>query len=116
MAEINMSKTPPRGDIFDAFQDTLSKNEIAEVLKELFVEKKIYMMTDLTDDEIKLCTRIYMISDMKNIKYWKEGLSYFMMLVLSRNRKSRREILDAIRGYSKAEGLMAKINPANWRR
>lgn len=99
--------------MMDAFQQMQMKNEMAEVLKELFVEKKINMMTDLTSDEIKIATRIYMLSEMKDIKYWKTGLSYFMKIVLSRDRKSRKEVLQAISGYTRTEGVLSRLNPFN---
>ena len=102
--------------LMEQFQIEQNKNEIAEVLKELFVEGKINMITDLTPDEIKVATRIYIIADMKGLESWKKGLAFYMKLVLSRNRKSRKEILDAIKGYSSSQGLMSKLNPANWGR
>lgn len=111
--ELNIAPKGSDSKMLDAFQQMQMKNEMAEILKELFVEKKIYMITDLTSDEIKIATRIYMLAEMKNIKYWKAGLSYFMLLVLSRDRKSRKEILQAISGYSKPEGMLGRLNPFN---
>ena len=102
-------------NVLSALQTMQLKNEVAEVLKELFNEDKILMMTDLSPDEIKLVVRIRMIADMKKIKYWDKGLELFMKLVLSRDRKSRKEILEAIRGYSQSEGFLSKLNPANWK-
>ena len=96
------------------FQLASTKNEIAEVLKELFQESKINMITDLTPDEVRIATRIYIIADMKGLDSWKEGLAFYMKLVLSRNRKSRREILEAIKGYGSPTGLLSKMNPSNW--
>lgn len=101
------------GDIMSNFQQMQSKNEVAEVLKELFDEGKIYMIGDLTRDEIKLATRIYMIADMKKIDVWKKGLAFFMKLMLSKDRKSRKELLDAIRGYNQQQGFLQKLNPFN---
>lgn len=103
-------------NISDAFAKVTEKNEIAEVLKELFDKNKIYMITDLSKDEIKLATRIYMIAKMKKIKIWHEGLEFFATMVLSMNRKSRKELLDAIRGYNAQLGMFGKLNPANWGR
>ena len=111
--ELSIAPKGSDSKMLDAFQQLQMKNEMAEVLKELFVEKKIYMITDLTSDEIKLATRIYMLAEMKNIKYWKEGLNRFMLLVLSRDRKSRKEILQAISGYTKQEGVLSRLNPFN---
>jgi len=114
--EISIAPTGSDAKVLTAFQEMQMKSEIAEVLKELFKDEKLLMITDLTSDEIKLVVRIRMIADMKNIKYWNDGLDLFMKLVLSRDRKSRKEILEAIRGYSKSEGFLGRLNPANWNR
>jgi len=100
--------------IISPFQQMQVKNELAEVIKELFKDEKLLMITDLTSHEIKLVTRIRMIADMKNIKYWNDGLDLFMKLVLSRDRKSRKEILDAIKGFTQSKSMLQKLNPANW--
>lgn len=114
--EVTIAPTGADAKVLTAFQEMQMKNEVAEVLKELFRDEKILMITDLNSDEIRLITRIRMIADMKDIKYWKDGLDLFMKLVLSRDRKSRKEILDAIRGYTQTGGFLSKLNPANWKR
>ena len=100
--------------MLSSYQQVQLKNELAEVLKELFKDEKLLMITDLTSDEIKLVTRIRMIAEMKDINYWNDGLDLFMKLVLSRDRKSRKEILEAIKGYTQSKKFLGKINPANW--
>ena len=107
----NMPLTPNNPDLLKAFQEISNKNEMAEVLKELFDENKLYMIGDLTKDEIKLCTRIYVIAEMKNIEVWKTGLGFYMKLLISKDRKSRKEILDAIRGYQQERNMFQKLNP-----
>jgi len=37
-------------------------------------------------------------------------------LALSKNRKSRRELLEAIKGYNNQMGMLGKMNPRNWGR
>jgi len=69
------------------------------------------MIGDLSKDEIKLATRIYLIAELKKIEVWKRGLRFYMTLLISKNRKSRREILDAIKGYYTSPSFMEKINP-----
>ena len=108
-----MEKATPE-ELMKQFSVLQTKNEIAEVLKELFKGANIDMITDLTPDEIRLVTRIYIIADMKKLESWKNGLNYYMKLVLSKNRKSRREMLEAVKGYSSPQGLANKLNPANW--
>ena len=97
-------------DMLSAFSEMQNKNEMAQVLKELFEDKKIFMISDLTRDEIKLATRIYTIAELKNIGAWKTGLMFYCQLLLSKDRKSRKEVLEAIRGYAQ-QNLMQKINP-----
>ncbi len=104
----------PQAKMLSSFQQMQVKNELAEVLKELFRDENLLMITDLSSDEIKLVTRIRMIAKMKDIKYWNEGLDYYMKLVLSRDRKSRKEMLDAIKGYTQSKNMLQKLNPANW--
>ena len=113
LSPVNLGTTDAR--MLAEFQSTLQRNEVAEVLKELFVDKKICMITDLSIDEIKLATSIYILAEMKNIRYWKDGIDFYMKLVLSKNRKSRKEILEAIRGYTSPSGILSKLNPLNWR-
>lgn len=107
--EINAIATP---DISQQFQEASHRNEIAEVLRELFHENKIYLITDLSKDEIKLATRIYMLAEMKNIKAWKDGLRFFVTLMLSKDRKSRKELLEAMKG-SMNQSLFQRANPMN---
>lgn len=112
-----MVKSDLNQDIGDQFSQLQSKSEIAEVLKELFDTKKIKLITDLSPDEIKLCTRIFTISDLKNIPVWKKGLNFYLTLSLSKNRKSRRELIDAVRGHAEQrQGIFSKMNPMNWGR
>jgi hypothetical protein len=109
----NNPPSHPETDMLQAFQNLQQKNEIAEVMKELFDQEKILLITDLTKDEIKLCTRIYTIAEMKGLNAWKKGLGLYIKLMLSKDRRSRREILDAIRGYNSQQGLLQKLNPFN---
>ena len=96
-------------DMLNAFHSMESKNEIAEVLKELFDKSKLHMIGDLSKDEIKLATRIFLIADMKKIKIWTKGLNFYMTLLISKDRKSRKEILDAIKGYYTSPSFVNKI-------
>jgi len=101
--------------LMSSFANQQNKNELAEILKELFDEKKIQLITDLTKDEIKLVTRIVVIADMKGLSIWKSGIKTYLKLVLSKNRQSRKELLDAIRGAPMGGGgFMGRFNPMNW--
>lgn len=109
---MKMDKIPTtQEEMQSAFDLSQRQNEMAQVLKELFEENKITMITDLTKDEIKIATRIYMISKIKKIKIWEEGLFFYFKMLLNKDRKSRKEILDAIKGYSQRENFLQRINP-----
>jgi len=85
-------------DIVTRFQDSLQpKNETVEILKELFDKTKIGMISELRPDEIKLITRIRAIAELKDIKHWNTVTDWFMLLMLSNSRKSRKELIEAIR-------------------
>lgn len=103
-------------DVSQQFQQAQNRNEIAEILRELFVEDKIFLITDLSKDEIKLATRIYLIAEMKDIKAWKNGLKFYVKLMLSKDRKSRKELLEAMKGNIGQQNFMQKMNPFNPRR
>lgn len=105
-----LSTIPNTDDLMAQFQGMQQQNEMAEVLKELFDIEKTPLITDLTKDEIKLVTRIKMISEIKDIPVWDTGITLFMKLMLSHNRKSRKEILEAIQGYyNQRAGFLSKI-------
>lgn len=93
-----------------AFQNVQNRNEMTEILKELFEEKKIFMITDLSKDEIKLCTRIHTVAQIKKLKVWEDAIFFYAKIMLSRKRLSRREILDAIKGATQVTS-MNKLNP-----
>jgi len=96
------------------FNESQNKNEIAEVIKELFDKDKIYMISDLSPEEIRLFTKISMIGKIKGITLYDDALEMFAQLVLSKNRSSRKELLEAIRGYMGQQGFFQRMNPANW--
>jgi len=99
--------------LMDQFQQLNNKNDVTEVIKELFDMKKIYAIGDLTKEEIKICTRIKMIASMKKIPIWDEGLEFYCKILLSKDRKSRKEILDAVRGVQKEQSFLQRMNPFN---
>lgn len=95
--------------LLDDFHSLETKNEMADIIKELFDKKKIYMIADLSKDEIKLATRIWIIADMKGIGIWKTGLQFYVEALLSNKRKSRIEILEAIKGYFTKPSFLNKL-------
>lgn len=94
--------------LLSAFAGT-QQNQTVEILKELLDEKNIKLITELSNDQIKLCTRIHMIAEIKGLTIWQTGLKYYMTLLLSKDRKSRREILEAIKGaVSEQQGIFSR--------
>jgi hypothetical protein len=112
-ANVNVNS---QDDILAAFQAGQNKSEVAEVLRELFDKDKIYMITDMTKDELKIAIRIYMIAEIKGFEHWKKALYYYCMMLIARDRKSRREIIDALKGYTNPMSLGQRMNPMNWGR
>lgn len=109
--------TLPSDDVLlQQFQTSQDKNEIVEVLKELFDQEKIKLITELDDDEIRLITQILVVAKLHNIEIWEEAVHYFMMLMLSRKRKSRNEIIDSIKGYGERVRGFSRLLPQNWGR
>jgi hypothetical protein len=105
-----------RLDMGSADMDILHKNQMLETIRELFNEDKLFMISDLTRDEIKLCTRIHGIAVLKNIPEWDELLESYVKFLLSHRRESRREIIKAIAGLNSKKTLGERLNPANWGR
>ena len=96
-------------EIAQKFAEMQNKSEIAEVLKELFDVNKIDIIGDLTKDEIRLITRIKMVAELKDVAVWKKGINLYTTLMLSCDRKSRKELIDAVRGYQQPQGFMGKM-------
>ena len=97
-------------DIASSFARTQEKNEFLEILSKLFEKENIELITDLSEDEIKLITRIKTIADLKQIDVYKDAVKYYMELRLSCKRKSRSEIVEAVKGYMMGMGANKIFN------
>lgn len=86
-------------DIVNQFLENRDKNETVEILKELFDSNKLRMITDLTEDEISVITRILGIAKLKQIPVYDDIINIYIALMLSKKRKSRFEIIDALKGF-----------------
>ena len=62
-------ETMPKAQIelLSRFAESKDKSEVVEILQQLFDKTKINMITDLTPDEIKLITAIFVLSKMKKL-------------------------------------------------
>lgn len=94
----NTDRAKENSSLLDQFANASEKNETVEVLKELFDKNKLELITDLSPDHISLITRMLVLSDLKNIPQWKQGIKTFMELRVSKNRLSRTELIKAISG------------------
>ena len=83
-----------------SFTESQDKNEFLDILKNLFDKSSIELITDISKDEAKLITRIRTIAELKDIPIYENALGCYMELCLSVGRKSRREIIEAVKGYS----------------
>lgn len=88
-------------DLVSQFLENRDKNEMVEILKELFDNQKLRMITDLTEDEISMITRILGIATLKKIPIYDDIINIYLALMLSKKRKSRFEIIDALKGFNR---------------
>lgn len=108
--DISNMDSATKQNILDSFATASEKNQYVEVLKELFDVTKLKLITDLKSDHVSLITRMLVISDLKDIKEWKDGIDIFMQLRISKDRKSRKELISAIKGVmSEKRGIMDKV-------
>jgi hypothetical protein len=84
-------------DVMQVEEKKTLESAIFDVLKELSDKKKSDILTELSDNEIKLITRLEMISTMRNNKRYREAAEMVMKLRISKNRKSRAEIIAGIK-------------------
>lgn len=92
------------------FSKQQNLSDVVKVLQELFDVKKLRLITDLSEDEIKLITRIRLVANIKDIPIWDQGLDEFMAMQLSKKRRSRSEIIDAIKGYTQQkQGFLPRL-------
>ena len=105
-------------EVANSFTQVNNSSDTAESINHLFDTdkelKKIYQITDLSQNEISLITRILMIAELKNITQFKTLILHYCQLKLSKNRQSRREVLSAIEGVNHQRSLLSRANPMNW--
>ena len=89
--------------IVENFASTQNKSDISEILKELFDVSKISLITDISDDEARLITRLITVAKIKGFTAWEECISLFLQLKISTKRQSRKEIIEAIKGFYGAQ-------------
>jgi len=85
------------------------ESALYDVLKDMTDKKKVELLTELDDKEIKLMTRLMMLKTMRKNKIYEEVVNMFMLLRVSKGRQSRGEILKAIKN-AHPEGQDKGIN------
>ena len=97
----------------DNIETYLSQNQEEDkllVIRKLLERKGIETKTELNDNQIEAITKLMMTDEILNNRYGKKYFSkyyeYFMLLQLSRNRRSREEITNLFKNTSTIdEGL-----------
>ncbi len=102
-----------KNEYINALEQTQNKNEIAQVLRELFNPNKRRMITEASQDELKLMVRMELLSEMWDIKPMKKLVHNYQEGMISHKRQGRKEILEAVKGSTKKKNLLSRINPFN---
>ena len=92
-------------DSSDSIEDMFRNNELANQgdVKEIFAEEKVKARTDISSRQIKLITKAFYLAEITGMKEIHAILKDFLLLSISKDRKSRAEYV---------EGLRAKIDNA----
>ena len=85
------------------------ESAVYEVLKDLNNPVKRQILTELSESDIKIIMRLNMISEMRNKKIYKDITELFMLLRISKTRKSRLEILKAIKNANPESSMKDKM-------
>ena len=87
----------PIGDVFESFSS--DSDQALKSARTLFEADKenIKLRTDLTDHEIRLLAKLRYFHTLVNIEGLDDILTEYMMLKVSRNRKSRSEFVDTVK-------------------
>lgn len=74
-------------------------------------ERNIRLRTDLSDEEIRLLSKIGYFHELVGIEGLNGIVTEFMMLKVSRNRQSRKEFTDSLRSVGdQRRGIMGMFN------
>ena len=84
----DLLKPEEKKDMESAFYD---------VLKDMTSEDKALLLSELSDNDLKLITRLKMLKIMRNQDLYETLSKIFIKLRISKDRKSREEILKAIK-------------------
>jgi flagellar biosynthesis GTPase FlhF len=100
-AQIPLPSVDSEDSIENMFRN--EQNAMQNDIKELFHEDKVKARTDISARQIKLITKAFYLAKITGMKEINAILSDFLVLSISKDRKSRAEYV---------EGLRAKIDNA----
>ena len=95
-----------------AEDDSVSK----KILEELFTTKNLNFKTDLSDKEIKILTRLVVLSDILKLTGLKKLTNEFKELRISKKRMGRNELVEALsraqerRGGNRLDAIKSVFN------
>jgi len=73
------------------------ESALFDVFKDMTDIKKVNLLTQLNDNQVKIITKLMMLSDMRNKKMYEKICNMFMLLQVSSGRQSRTELLQGIK-------------------
>lgn len=106
---INFGSGEPIGEVFEQFSS--DSDQALKSARTLFEadDQNIRLRTDLSDHEIKLLTKLRIFHRITNLEELDSVLTEFMMLKVSRNRKSRAEFVDTVKVKQEQSGFMGRM-------
>jgi hypothetical protein len=99
----------PISDVFENFES--DSDQALKSARTLFEadEDNIRLRTDLNDHEIKLLSKLRYFHTLIDVKGLDSILTEFMMLKVSRNRKSRAEFVDTVKVKQEKQGFFSQF-------
>lgn len=73
------------------------ENDMAKTVKELSTVEKRNILSELNDREISILTRMKSIATLTGITEFEDIVNDYMLMKISRNRQSRKEMVDVLK-------------------
>lgn len=93
-------------------QEVETENNIKSVSKELFNKKEVEVKTEVSHNEINNVTRLLFLEDRLLVSNVEVLIDNFLALRISKNRRSRREFVEALQTETKntsGGGFLSKL-------
>ena len=104
-----MNMGVPLADAFEAFDS--DSDQALKSAKTLFEadNENIRLRTDLSDHEIKLLSKLRYFHKLVDIEGLDQILIEFMMLKVSKDRKSRKEFVETVKTKDRSSGFFSRF-------